>query len=216
VVIKQSRNVCAPCARDLPWLALGCRICAIPLIGEAKTANICGQCAQNKPAYFCVKALFEYKPPVDSFITALKFQQQLLYANFFGAMLGDHLRQEYQGHVLPELVIPIPLHAQRLRARGFNQALEIARPIAKKLSLPINFNDCKRIRQTAAQSLLPAAERLANVERAFVVKRPFAAKYVAIVDDVITTGHTIAEFSRCLKQAGVERIDVWSVARTNH
>jgi len=116
---------------------------------------------------------------------------------------------------MPEIIIPVPLHRTRLRERGFNQALEIARPIARSLSIPVDYKSCERVRKTSAQSLLPAAERRKNIKGAFRVTRPIAARHVAILDDVMTTGHTVQELAATLRKAGVERIDVWVVARTS-
>jgi ComF family protein len=213
---KRSVNLCQACENDLPWLQQSCSVCAMPLsVNTTEQPLICGQCLQQPPAFSTVTALFHYQPPVDNFITALKFNQQLLYAKLFGELLTTRLQQHYQQQQLPELIMPVPLHPQRLRERGFNQALEIARPIAKQLKLPLAINSCERIRLTVAQSSLPATERQANVKNAFKINSTFKGKHVAIIDDVITTGHTIAELSKTLRKSGVERIDVWSVARTN-
>ena len=215
ITVDRHIDLCAACENDLPRLTTVCSICAIPLVIKDSQSIICGHCLQQPPAFFAVTALFHYQPPIDNFITGLKFQQQLLYARLLGELLSGRLQQKYQCQSLPELIIPVPLHAARLRERGFNQALEIARPIAKKLKIPIDISRCERVRMTAAQSLLPAEERQVNIKNAFKVKLPFDAKYVAVVDDVITTGHTVNELSKVLKQAGVQRIDVWSVARTS-
>lgn len=216
VTVNGRLELCAACEADLPWLATVCSICAIPITAkETMQPIICGHCLQQPPPYFKTTALFHYQTPVDNFITALKFQQQLLYARLFGELLSKRLQAIYSDQVLPELIIPVPLHPKRLRERGFNQALEIARPIAKKLKLPIDIIHCERIRMTAAQSLLAANERQTNLKNAFKIQPTLKAKHVAIIDDVITTGHTITEFSKALQQIGVERIDIWSVARTD-
>lgn len=216
VISPRSIGLCHQCEIDLPWLTTTCKICAVPLMAvKNDKEKICGQCLQHKLAFSAVTALFHYQPPIDNFIMALKFHQQLLYARLLGELLAMRLQQNYHQQALPELIIPVPLHPQRLRERGFNQALEIARPIAKKLNLPLDINHCERIRATSTQSLLPANQRQDNVKSAFKVMRALAVKHVAIIDDVITTGHTVNEFSQTLRHAGVERIDVWSVARTN-
>jgi len=216
LVKKRRIDLCEPCEVELPWLTVSCQICAMPLaVTEQSVTRICGKCIQQPPAFFTSKALFHYQPPIDNFIMALKFHQQLLYARLFGELLSLQLQKIYTGQELPELIIPVPLHATRLRERGFNQAIEIGRPIAKQLHLPLAIHSCERIRMTTAQSLLPANERHSNIKNAFIVKKPLAAKYVAIVDDVITTGQTVNELSKVLRQAGVERIDIWSVARTD-
>jgi len=213
---KRHLDLCVHCEAELPWLTSACQICAVPLVAtENKSARICGKCIQYPPAFSAVKTLFHYQPPIDNFIMALKFHQQLLYARLFGELLSLQLQKIYEESELPELIIPVPLHSTRLRERGFNQAVEIARPIAKQLRLPLDIHSCERVRMTTAQSLLPANERHNNIKNAFAVKIPIATKYVAIVDDVITTGQTVNELSKVLHQVGVERIDIWSVARTD-
>jgi ComF family protein len=126
-----------------------------------------------------------------------------------------YLEQYYKTQPKPDAIIPIPLHHSRLKERGYNQAAEIARPIARSLRIPCKVDYCLRIKQTAAQSLLSINERKHNVTRAFTLARPLPYKHIAVIDDIITTGNTVREFCRTLRQhtTGL-RIDVWSVART--
>ncbi len=114
----------------------------------------------------------------------------------------------------PELIIPVPLHKKRLRERGFNQAIEIARPIAKHLKIQLDITHTQRHRYTQAQSDISADLRYKNIHRAFSVKGTLPEN-IAIVDDVMTTGHTVNEFARTLKSAGAEHIQVWCCARTS-
>ncbi|MEO6696465.1 MAG: phosphoribosyltransferase family protein, partial [Gammaproteobacteria bacterium] len=107
------------------------------------------------------------------------------------------------------------LHRARLRQRGFNQSLEIARPLARRLNIPVDYQSCERVRNTSAQSLLPAGERHKNIKGAFRVTHPIAARHVAIVDDVMTTGHTVQELAATLRKSGVRRVDVWVLARAS-
>ncbi len=214
---KRSLALCHACERELPWLNTVCMHCALPLEGiNPNDHMLCGHCLQQQPPFFSTTALFHYQPPIDQFIMALKFNQQLLYARLLGELLAENRQKKnIAAHLhLPEMIIPMPLHPQRLRERGFNQALEIARPVARKLQLPLDLQSCERIRVTASQSTLPAAERHQNVKNAFKISSDFKSKHVAIIDDVVTTGHTVTEFSHALQQAGVERIEVWCVART--
>jgi len=113
----------------------------------------------------------------------------------------------------PERLIPVPLHPSRYRSRGFNQAIEIARPISTTLKIPMDNHAVKRVINTHSQSELHAKERHKNIRGAFQVKKSIDAKHIAIIDDVITTGSTVTELAKVLKKAGVERIDVWSFAR---
>ena len=147
-------------------------------------------------------------------ITQLKFHHHLIYANLFGALLTKKITLAYQDDRLPELIIPVPLHPSRLCERGFNQALEIAKPISKKLHLTINTQTCTRRINTLPQSLLPASERKSNIQHAFALIKNTSAKHIALVDDVITTGNTISELANTFKKIGVEKVDVWCCART--
>jgi ComF family protein len=203
-------DLCSGCAVELPYNAAACTRCALPL---ASAAELCGQCLQDPPGYDGAMSLFRYAYPADHLILRLKFQAQLHLARALGELLAQHLKREVQ--TMPEIIIPVPLHRTRLRERGFNQALEIARPIARSLSIPVDYKSCERVRKTSAQSLLPAAERRKNIKGAFRVTRPMAARHVAILDDVMTTGHTVQELAATLRKAGVERIDVWVLARTS-
>ena len=114
----------------------------------------------------------------------------------------------------PGALIPVPLHRSRLRQRGFNQATELAAPLARRFKLPLLPHSLKRIRATVAQSELNARLRTSNVRNAFAVTGTELPSHVALVDDVITTGSTIYECARILQRAGVKRVDVWALART--
>lgn len=119
----------------------------------------------------------------------------------------------YADQPLPDLIIPIPLHSQRLHERGFNQALEIARPIAKNLAIPIDYQGIKRIKHTLAQSGLSAKARKQNISQAFAAFRDYSGLSIAVIDDVVTTSHTMMEFCRVLKNQGAAHITVWCCAR---
>jgi len=205
------RELCAACVPDLPYNTLACTRCALPLPVQSEV--LCGNCQQGAPAYDHALGLFHYTHPVDQLIQRLKFNAKLNMARLFGELMATQLLQ--QKRVLPELIIPVPLHPSRLRTRGFNQALEIARPLAQRLGIPVDYQSCVRSRATAAQSLLPAREKHANVKGAFAVLKPVRARHIALIDDVMTTGHTLEEVAKVLRKAGVERIDVWVVARAS-
>jgi len=119
----------------------------------------------------------------------------------------------YPKKSLPTAILPIPLHATRLKERGFNQAVEIARPIAKAFHLPLLTDQIIRMKSTPPQATLPAAKRKQNIKNAFLIKQSLHHQHIAVVDDVITTGNTVYEFCRVLKKQGVERISVWCCAR---
>jgi ComF family protein len=149
---------------------------------------------------------------MDHLIKMLKFQGQLAAATLLG-----HLLQEALAHrttPLPEALLPVPLHSKRLAERGFNQALEIARIVSKTLSIPVLVNAVQRSRATPPQVSLDAKARRGNVRGAFRLQQSLQAKHVAIMDDVITTGSTVAEVAQVLKMSGVEEVEIWALART--
>jgi ComF family protein len=154
-----------------------------------------------------------YAPPADFLIKSLKFHDRPACARLMGEIIALSL-QSRDIATLPECLLPVPLHPARLRERGFNQAIAIARPLARRLGLPLDPHSLRRVRHTAAQSTLPADRRRANVRGAFEVVADLPWRHVAIVDDVVTTGHTVDELARTLRRAGVERVEVWAWAKT--
>ncbi len=113
----------------------------------------------------------------------------------------------------PQLIVPVPLHPTRFQQRGFNQAIEIARPISKNLGIPIAPKLCVRSRETPAQSGLSARQRAINIKHAFEIGQAVEVDHVAILDDVVTTGATVTELSRVLRNAGIKKIEIWACAR---
>jgi ComF family protein len=114
---------------------------------------------------------------------------------------------------LPDCLLPVPLHSSRLRQRGFNQSIEIARVIAKRLQIPIVHDAVIRRRSTESQTGLTAKQRQKNIRGAFDVVGDLAGKHVLIIDDVVTTGSTVNELAKVLKRKGVKRVGVLSIAR---
>jgi ComF family protein len=141
----------------------------------------------------------------------MKYHNQLAIAELMGNLLAKKIKQATT--CVPDVIIPIPLHLSRLQQRGYNQAIEIARPVSRALNIPINFNHCIRKRNTTPQFDLVIAERTKNMQQAFELIHKITAKHVAIIDDVMTTGSTVWELSKNLIASGVERVDVWTCAR---
>ncbi len=202
-------DLCDACADALPRAPAACPVCALPLPAAALGLS-CGRC-RRPPPFAATRAAYLYAPPLDRLVLGLKFGGRLVHARLLGELLAAHLLRE--GVPLPELLLPVPLHPRRLRSRGFNQALELARPVAHRLGVPLHAHGCRRLRDTAAQSGLEAAARRRNVRGAFAVTVPVGGRRVALVDDVVTTGATVRELARVLVAAGAERVEVWCVAR---
>lgn len=208
----QQYDLCQDCCAELPYLQAACRSCALPL----PSSGICGHCLREAPSFDRTHAVFHYATPVDFFIKRLKFSKKLNYARLLARLMAEELARRYpDASGLPDLIIPVPLHRSRLRSRGYNQALELARPIAAFFNIPLDYQCCVRNRDTALQSDLPASQRRKNVKDAFQAGR-INADHVVLVDDVMTTGHTVNELARIMRKRGVARIDVWTCARASY
>ncbi len=163
---------------------------------------------------------FPYAPPIDDLVRGLKFGKRLHCARLLGRLLA--IRAAQAGAELPDCFVPVPLHPARLRRRGFNQALEITRVLARRLGVALDARCVERVRPGVPQTALPAKQRLKNPRGAFDIsnvfdkrlKRPSHLRFVVVVDDVMTTGATINEVARVLRKAGVERVEAWVAART--
>ncbi len=145
-------------------------------------------------------------------MTELKYNGALHLAPVLGRLLADSLKTAPPPDVA--CIVPMPLHPRRLRQRGYNQAMEIARPVARALTLPLRPHVLQRVRDTGAQSELPETRRAANIRRAFRAQEDLAGLRIALLDDVLTTGSTADDAARALSAAGAESVDVWVVART--
>jgi len=180
--------------------------------------DLCLACKQQLPyignAYADLLTVFYYEEPISRMLINLKFNQQLKFASLLGSLVSEVVAAHYKNKPNPEIIIPVPLHASRLKERGYNQALEIARPVAKKLNIYIDKYSCKRTKNTAPQLGLTEHDRQSNLHGAFQVTKLINAKHVAIFDDVVTTGSTVRELSLLLRKSGVEQVDVWCVAKT--
>ncbi len=196
-----------------------CRQCAALLPGSAREDTVCGECLKKPPAFDASIVAVDYAPPVDQLVLALKFGHRLALAPLLARLLHDAILQA-GGSALPEVLTAVPLGTRRLRERGFNQALEIAKPLSRVLGVPLDASVAARVRETQAQSLLPPDERHRNVRHAFVVPGNAAerlgGKHVGVVDDVITTGETLNELAACLKRFGAARVSNFVFARTSH
>lgn len=196
---------CAACDAALPYLtAPHCPTCALP----TPDGSICGRCLKRKPQFDRSVAVFAYAFPLDQLVQALKFGERLLLAN----SLADRLAQAVT--IPSDCIVPMPLHPARLRQRGFNQSLELARRIARKLDLPLLPHACQRVRDTPPQSELAWKERGKNVRKAFACTQDFSGQHVAMVDDVMTSGASLNELALALRRAGASEISAWVVART--
>ena len=199
------QNLCAECRGALPWNDRACLHCAIPL----PAPGACGECLQQPPPLAETHAAFLYGFPLDRLVPRLKFHNDLA----AGRLLAQWMAPAFAGCERPGALVPVPLHRTRLRERGYDQALELARPLARRLRLPLRTDLLARVRHTPAQSELDAAARRRNLQGAFRVARGPLPAHVVLFDDVMTTGATLHAAAIALRTAGVARVDAWICAR---
>ena len=201
--------LCPACLASLPRLGAACPLCALP----TTAGEVCGQCLAHAPPFDATIAAFAYAFPVDRLLHALKYQGRLALAEW-GAS-GVLAERERRGSARrPDRLVALPLAGERQRERGYNQAFEIARVIARCLGVPLLRDGARRERASPPQTALPLSERAMNVRGAFACELDLAGLEIAVVDDVMTTGASLAEFAKTLKKAGAARVENWVVART--
>ena len=202
-------DCCAGCESDLPSLPGQCDRCGLEL---NRSVALCGRCSMALPAFDSTWPGFAYRDEIERLVQRFKFRGDLAAGRLLANLLA--LRLSKLRAPRPDLLIPVPLHRRRLLTRGFNQAALLAHDLSAVMSGLPWFNALRRVRNTATQIQLPADGRAANVRGAFRVARlPGRPRFVALVDDVMTTGSTLNECARVLRASGVERIDVWVAAR---
>lgn len=189
-----------------------CPICADFSAG----ATVCGRCLATPPAYACVIGAFLYAEPFDQLVHDLKYGHQLRIARWFGTELISRLRDRPDAWHEIDAILPMPLHSARMKTRGFNQSLEIARPLADALNKPLAPTIAWRNRDTPPQAALSREDRQHNMRNAFECRSDLAGKTVLIIDDVLTTGSSANELARVLRLHGARRVIVACAARTHH
>lgn len=175
---------------------------------------MCGACLQHPPAFDHARAALVYTFPTDKLIQALKYGGQLALAKLLGELLAAAVADLPR----PHQIVPMPLHHARLKSRGFNQALEIAKIVSKRLAIPLAPDLIQRIVDTPLQAMLALDARHKNIKGAFACKHDLHGQHITIVDDVMTSGATLNELAKQLKRAGAAEVDAWIVARavTHH
>ena len=209
------QDLCDACADALPWLGPACRHCALPLPGALPgQAGTCGSCLQDPPPLTRAHAACLYGAPLDRLLPRFKFHHDLAAGRLLAQLMAQAFAPLATDWVQPAALMPVPLHPRRLRQRGYDQALELARPLARALDLPRLDNVLRRVRDTTPQSRLAAAQRHGNLKDAFSATRVAALPaHVVLIDDVMTTGATLHAAAEALRRAGVVRVDAWVCAR---
>lgn len=188
--------------------------------GNSKTDRtgataLCGHCLRDGPAFDRTVVAADYAAPLDQLVLQLKFGGRLALAPLLAQLLRDAVLRQ-PGFVLPALLCPVPLGPQRLAERGFNQALEIARPLARALGVALHPRLAARVHETRAQSSVAPHQRGGNIAHAFALAEPalVAGRHVGIVDDVMTSGQTLNELAATFKRHGAARVSNLVFART--
>jgi ComF family protein len=203
---SEGRDLCRACHRALPWNRSACLRCALPL----PEPGLCGACLQRPPPLTETHAAFVYGFPLDRLVPRFKFHNDLVAGRLLSELMAEGLR----GLPKPAALVPVPLHDSRLRQRGYDQALELGKALARALQVPLLPRVLVRTRATAPQSELDAVARQRNLRRAFEVRAgALLPDHVALIDDVMTTGATLEAAARCLRRAGAARVDAWVCAR---
>lgn len=204
---QSGRAICSSCEKYLPWNEPACRACAAPLTAGA----LCASCLAQSPPQDKAWTAFRYEAPIALQIVELKFHGKLIPSRVLGVLMAEKLAA--RAEPLPEMLIPVPLHWRRLQRRGYNQSQELARELSARLSLPLCADLARRLSPTREQTALTAADRRRNVRGVFSVSKAVAGRRIALLDDVITTGATVAELARSARKAGAAHIEVWAAAR---
>lgn len=206
-------GVCSVCVKGLPLTPPCCPRCGLP-----STSQIfdCGRCLNKPPPWDAMIYATDYLPPLSGLVMRLKFSRQPeLAATLARLLLLRWLGRFRDGCLVrPDVVLCVPLHRRRYFSRGYNQSELLAKPLAHWLSCQFRPQALRRIRSTPPQLRLSEAARKMNLRKAFRCEENLRGKHVALLDDVVTTGSTLREICKLLRNQGVASIQVWCICRT--
>ncbi len=206
---QENHPCCQHCYDELPFQSLACHQCGQRFAADS---DYCGRCIDHPPAFDACFCPFQYKKVIKTHIQSFKYYEKPELAH----NLAQLLKYELQANDIeyPELIIPVPLHINKLRHRGFNQSQLLANALGTSLDIEVAHNIIKKHKATEAQAGLTLKQRSKNLKKCFSVNKKINAKSVVIIDDVITTGTTVNEISKILKRNGVNYIQIWGIAHT--
>lgn len=208
-------HLCPDCRGAMtPVASPLCPVCGVPFETEGGIDHPCGACLTLPPPFAAARGAVLYAGPVQELIHRFKYGHKVHLRRPLALLAIEHLTP-FVRDVAPDLIVPVPLHRARLRERGFNQAILIGEVMARRWGTPLLHDTLRRVRPTAPQVALSAAARRENVRGAFAVAVPerIAGQRVLLVDDVCTTGSTLAECARVLRRAGAASVVAVTVAR---
>lgn len=210
-----ARFFCPTCRRTLKRRESGyCPCCGEPSAFEEAPCMPCASCLKKLPPWRDFLFFGIYAGPLRELILRAKFHGSLASLDGLGRLLAAVCAGHYAVTALPDVIIPMPLHERRLRSRGFNQCLELARPVAKALGVPVRTDILVKKLALNPQSSLTREERMA-LEQPFAVKRSVEGLRVLVIDDVCTTGATLTRAAQCLLKAGAASVDAAVLARSS-
>ncbi|MEM7561488.1 MAG: ComF family protein [Pseudomonadota bacterium] len=204
-------SICCNCYEWLPFNVVACRICAKSQ-PASQSEKVCGECLVNTPLAERTISVFRYHPPIIDLIQRMKYAGGFPELKTLATHLSDHVSQVIED--VPEVILPVPLHAKKQRQRGYNQSHEICRHVSADLGIPTDRNVLRRVKNTSSQAGLTEIQRTINMRSAFDATNPKSYRHVGLVDDVITSGSTVRSAMMALKRSGIKRIQVWSIAKT--
>ena len=198
---------CNSCSQTLPFIKHRCPVCAVSM----PSSSLCGQCLNNRRYFDESVSVFELHEPIKTYIYKFKYKHDFS----FGRILADELLKEITASckTLPQLIVPVPLHRKRLFTRGFNQSALLSSFIAKRMNIPHKSRYLVRHRYAEPQIHLDAKQRYLSVKDAFEVNNKQRFDHIAVVDDVVTTANTVNQAAKALKNVGINKVSIWSIAR---
>jgi ComF family protein len=205
-------DLCVHCRSSLPWNEHCCSGCALPM-NDIPGQRLCTDCGIAGPAFQRCVAPLRYQAEARSWVRRLKFHHGLVEARLLGALLAESVLEAYQGQQLPDALVPVPLSLRRLAGRGHNQALSLATIVARYVNRPVDRTRVTRVRHGPSQRGLARKERQRNLVGAFA-SGPWQGERLAVIDDVMTTGATLAELAATLLAAGASEVHAWCATRT--
>ncbi len=216
--LSQKGLICEHCLSKLRELEPPfCRICSAPFYGAEEDIHICEDCLRKRPHFTSLSSPYVYEGTASTAVRLFKFQKRAAVGKLLGTLLKEYslswwkkIKQKKEEYV----IVPVPLAPKRLRQRGFNQSLILARYVSNSLKVPVDYLSLRRTKETLPQSLLSPKERKKNVKDAFQVKGDnLKGKRIILVDDVATTGNTLNECAKVLKKAGAVEVRCLVFAR---
>ncbi len=202
--------ICQDCQNALLYNDTPCASCALPLSAEQA---LCGDCLQRPKPFSQTLCPLLYHSPLDHLLHSFKHKRPWQLLNVLLPQFLQGMHRRYDQGSLPELLVPVPMHWLNKWQRGFNQAHFFAESLSKACNIPCH-NILRKTQSGQAQKSLNKKQRLKNLRHSFALRKSTPVKHVALVDDIVTTSATVTVLSEILLTSGVERVDVWALART--